>query len=158
MGRGDGVRGAREARGKTPRRSGARRARAIFGAAIAFIGFPGSFAAEAIKAAVSRQRELLADAASVQFTRNPDGIAGALDSIRYLKAGTTLRGLHGGALAHVLRARGRALVDLALASADRGAHPPRAPALPAGGLPAHAPRALPIATAASPCSTARATW
>ncbi len=64
---------------------------AMFGAAIAFIGFPGLFAAEAFKAALSRQRELLADAASVQFTRNPDGIAGALDSIRYLKAGTTLR-------------------------------------------------------------------
>jgi Zn-dependent protease with chaperone function/uncharacterized tellurite resistance protein B-like protein len=63
---------------------------AMFGAAIAFIGFPGLFAAEAIKAAIARQRELLADAASVQFTRNPDGIAGALDSVRYLKAGTTL--------------------------------------------------------------------
>ncbi|CAN0602438.1 unnamed protein product, partial [Ectocarpus sp. 12 AP-2014] len=31
-----------------------------------------------IQAAVSRQRETLADASSVQFTRNPEGIAGAL--------------------------------------------------------------------------------
>ena len=74
---------------------------AMFGAAIAFIGFPGLFAAEAIKAAISRQRELLADAASVQFTRNPDGIAGALDSTRYLKAGTTLRSAYAVELSHM---------------------------------------------------------
>jgi Zn-dependent protease with chaperone function len=74
---------------------------AMFGVAIAFIGFPGAFAAEAIKAALSRQRELLADAASVQFTRNPDGIAGALDSISFLKAGTTLRSAHAVELSHM---------------------------------------------------------
>jgi Zn-dependent protease with chaperone function len=74
---------------------------ALFGALVAYIGFPGSFAAEAIKAAISRQRELLADAASVQFTRNPDGIAGALDSIRYLKAGTTLRSAYATELSHM---------------------------------------------------------
>jgi len=69
--------------------------------AIAFIGFPGLFAAEAIKAAISRQRELLADAASVQFTRNPEGIAGALDSILFLKAGTTLRSAYAFQLSHM---------------------------------------------------------
>jgi hypothetical protein len=74
---------------------------AIFGALIAYIGFPGSFAAEAIKAAISRQRELLADAASVQFTRNPEGIAGALDSIGVLKAGTTLRTAYATELSHM---------------------------------------------------------
>jgi len=74
---------------------------AMVGAAIAFIGFPGLFAAEAFKAAISRQRELLADAASVQFTRNPDGIAGALDSIRYLKAGTTLASAYAVELSHM---------------------------------------------------------
>jgi Zn-dependent protease with chaperone function len=74
---------------------------ALFGAAIAYIGFPGLVAAEAIKAAISRQRELLADAASVQFTRNPDGIAGALDSVRYLKAGTTLRSAYAVELSHM---------------------------------------------------------
>jgi Zn-dependent protease with chaperone function len=64
---------------------------ALFAALIAFIGFPGTFAAGAIKAAVSRERELLADSASVQFTRNPDGIAGALDSILALRAHTAVR-------------------------------------------------------------------
>ncbi len=46
------------------------------------IGYVGLFFGRIIKAAVSRQREFLADASSVQFTRNPDGIAGALDQIR----------------------------------------------------------------------------
>jgi Zn-dependent protease with chaperone function len=64
---------------------------ALFGALIAFVGFPGTFAAGAIKAAISRERELLADAASLQFTRNPDAIAGALDSILALRAHTTVR-------------------------------------------------------------------
>jgi Zn-dependent protease with chaperone function len=51
------------------------------GLALFVIGYVGLFFARLIKAAVSRQREFLADAASVQFTRNPDGIAGALDQI-----------------------------------------------------------------------------
>jgi Zn-dependent protease with chaperone function/uncharacterized tellurite resistance protein B-like protein len=74
---------------------------ALFGIAIAFIGFPGLLAAEAIKAAISRQRELLADAASVQFTRNPEGIAGALDSVLVLRAGTTLRSAYAFQLSHM---------------------------------------------------------
>jgi len=45
------------------------------------IGSIGQLFARLIKAAVSRQREFLADASAVQFTRNPDGIAGALKKI-----------------------------------------------------------------------------
>ena len=67
---------------------------ALFGALIAFIGFPGALAADAIKAAISREREFLADAASVQFTRNPEAIAGALDSILALRAHTAVSALH----------------------------------------------------------------
>jgi len=93
--------GAKEASGRAREERGGEVLLALFGAAIAFIGFPGLFAAEAIKAAISRQRELLADAASVQFTRNPDGIAGALDSIRYLKAGTTLGTAYAVELSHM---------------------------------------------------------
>ncbi len=93
--------GAAEAAKKSREERGGEVLVALFGTAIAFIGFPGLFAAEAIKAAISRQRELLADAASVQFTRNPDGIAGALDSIRYLKAGTTLRTAYAIELSHM---------------------------------------------------------
>ena len=45
------------------------------------IGWIGLFFARVIKASVSRQREYLADASAVQFTRNPEGIAGALKMI-----------------------------------------------------------------------------
>jgi Zn-dependent protease with chaperone function len=74
---------------------------AFFGAALAFIGFPGTFASSAIRAAVSRQREFLADAASVQFTRNPEAIAGALDSILALPAYTAVLAAHAEGLAHM---------------------------------------------------------
>jgi len=50
----------------------------LLGLALLVIGSIGAFFGNLIKAAVSRQREFLADAASVQFTRNPAGIAGAL--------------------------------------------------------------------------------
>ena len=45
------------------------------------IGYVGLFFGNLIKAAVSRKREYLADASAVQFTRNPQGIAGALKRI-----------------------------------------------------------------------------
>jgi len=45
------------------------------------VGFAGTFFGNLIKAAVSRQREYLADASAVQFTRNPRGISGALQQI-----------------------------------------------------------------------------
>jgi Zn-dependent protease with chaperone function len=45
------------------------------------VGYIGVFFGRLIQAAVSRQREYLADAAAVQFTRDPGGIAGALKKI-----------------------------------------------------------------------------
>jgi len=45
------------------------------------LGYLGSVFGNLIKAAVSRQREYLADASAVQFTRNPQGLAGALQQI-----------------------------------------------------------------------------
>lgn len=51
------------------------------GLVLILIGGIGSFIGGLIKAAVSRQREYLADASAVQFTRNPSGIAGALKRI-----------------------------------------------------------------------------
>ena len=52
------------------------------------IGFIGTLIGNLIKAAVSRQREFLADASAVQFTRDPNGIAGALKKIGGLNAGS----------------------------------------------------------------------
>ena len=53
----------------------------LVGLALYVLGYIGVFFGNLIKAAVSRQREFLADASAVQFTRNPDGIAGALKKI-----------------------------------------------------------------------------
>jgi Zn-dependent protease with chaperone function len=50
----------------------------LLGLGLFAIGFIGVFFARLIKAAVSRQREFLADASAVQYTRNPLGIGGAL--------------------------------------------------------------------------------
>jgi Zn-dependent protease with chaperone function len=52
----------------------------VFGAAMAFVGLGlfGGFLGRLVRAAVTRQRETLADASSVQFTRNPQAIASAL--------------------------------------------------------------------------------
>lgn len=54
----------------------------ILGLALIIIGCVGQFFGRIIQAAISRQREYLADASAVQFTRNPSGIAGALKKIR----------------------------------------------------------------------------
>lgn len=70
--------------GRTTARNRDGRAQAvmgILGLALFVIGYVGVFFGRLIQAAVSRQRETLADASSVQFTRNPDGIGGALFKI-----------------------------------------------------------------------------
>jgi Zn-dependent protease with chaperone function len=54
----------------------------VLGLVIWGIGSLGMLVGRMIQAAISRQREFLADAAAVQYTRNPDGIAGALAKIR----------------------------------------------------------------------------
>jgi len=54
------------------------------------IGYAGTFFGNLIKAAVSRQREFLADSAAVQFTRNPDGLSHALQKIGGAVSGSTI--------------------------------------------------------------------
>ncbi|MBK8675395.1 MAG: M48 family metallopeptidase [Cellvibrionales bacterium] len=54
---------------------------AMLGLGFIIIGYVGTFFGKLIKAAISRQREFLADASAVQYTRNPEGIAGALKKI-----------------------------------------------------------------------------
>ncbi|MBD2339491.1 M48 family metallopeptidase [Calothrix sp. FACHB-156] len=53
-----------------------------FGLALMAIGGIGLICGRLIKAAVSRQREFLADASAVQFTRNPNGITGVLQKLQ----------------------------------------------------------------------------
>lgn len=55
---------------------------AVVGIGLMIVGWIGVFFGNWIKAAVSRQREYLADASAVQFTRNPLGLAGALEKIK----------------------------------------------------------------------------
>jgi Zn-dependent protease with chaperone function len=76
------------------------------GLALLLIGYIGLFFARLIKAAASRQREFLADASSVQFTRNPEGIAGALDQIRAVSTGGLIATRHAEDLSHMFFAQG----------------------------------------------------
>ncbi len=70
------------------------------------IGFAGTFFGGLIKAAVSRQREYLADASAVQFTRNPDGIAGALKRIGGLEFGSKVENPGAPEVSHAFFAQG----------------------------------------------------
>lgn len=63
----------------------------LLGLALLILGYIGVFFGRLIRAGVSRQREFLADASAVQFTRNPSGIAGALKKIGGLKRGSRMR-------------------------------------------------------------------
>jgi len=51
---------------------------ALLGVGLVVLGWLGQLSGALIKSAISRQREFLADASAVQFTRNPEGIGGAL--------------------------------------------------------------------------------
>lgn len=89
-------------------RSRGKGAGGILGLAIGLmvIGFAGTFFGGLIKAAVSRQREYLADASAVQFTRNPDGIAGALKRIGGLEYGSMVENPGAPEVSHAFFAQG----------------------------------------------------
>lgn len=74
---------------------------AIVGFAVMVLGYIGYFFASLLKAAISRQREFLADASSVQFTRNPDGIGGALKKIYAYSQGAILESAHANEVSHM---------------------------------------------------------
>jgi Zn-dependent protease with chaperone function len=75
------------------------------GAALMAIGFIGTFFGNLIKASVSRQREFLADASAVQFTRNPSGIAGALKKIGGLDIGASVENPNAAEASHMFFGR-----------------------------------------------------
>ncbi len=76
---------------------------AIFAAGLALIvlGSLGVLFGRLIQAAVARQRERLADASGVQFTRNPEGLANALKKIGGLAAGSEIEHAHVQETAHM---------------------------------------------------------
>jgi len=73
----------------------------LFGLGLYLLGLGGAFFGWLIQAAVSRQREHLADASAVQFTRNPDGICGALKKIGGLEIGSQIANPHAGEVSHM---------------------------------------------------------
>lgn len=77
----------------------------MIGLVVGLIGYVGLFFGRWIKAAVSRQREFLADASAVQFTRNPAGLSGALKKIGALYAGSFMVS-DAEEIGHMLFARG----------------------------------------------------
>ena len=64
---------------------------ALIGLALMIIGYIGVLFSAVIQAAISRQREYLADASAVQYTRNPDGIVGTLKKIGAPNIGSNVR-------------------------------------------------------------------
>jgi len=118
-----------------------RSALALPGLAIMAAGFLGWLAGRALKAAVSRQREFLADARAVQFTRSKDGLGGVLRKVAGLRGAGATRGFHP-AVQHML------LVGQQADTHWLDSHPPLAerirriygramPALPPTPLPVH---------------------
>ncbi len=79
----------------------------LLGLVLLLIGWIGVFFGRLIQAAVSRQREFLADASSVQFTRNPGGITGALKKIGGLgENGSRVSHAHAEELSHMFFGNG----------------------------------------------------
>lgn len=78
----------------------------VLGIGLLVVGYGGTFFGNIIKAAVSRQREYLADASAVQFTRNPDGIAGALKKIGGYKEGSNIKSADASEISHMLFSQG----------------------------------------------------
>lgn len=79
---------------------------AVLAIGLLVIGYGGTFFGNLIKSAVSRQREYLADGSAVQFTRNPDGIAGALKKIGGSALGSTMAHPRAAQASHMLFGQG----------------------------------------------------
>jgi Zn-dependent protease with chaperone function len=78
----------------------------LIGLVFMVLGFVGLFLGNLIKAAASRQREYLADASAVQFTRNPEGISGALKRIGAAVFGSKLLSPRAAEASHMYFAEG----------------------------------------------------
>lgn len=78
----------------------------FLGLGLMVVGYAGTFFGNIIKAAVSRQREFLADASAVQFTRNPTGISGALKKIGGYSRGSKLSSPHAAEYSHMYFGQG----------------------------------------------------
>jgi Zn-dependent protease with chaperone function len=78
----------------------------VVGITFTVIGYIGEFFARMIQMAVSREREFLADASAVQFTRNPQGIGGALKKIGGHADGSKVMNANAKTVSHLFLADG----------------------------------------------------
>ncbi len=79
---------------------------------LVLVGFIGLFVGRIIKAGVSRQREYLADASAVQFTRQTAGLTGALKKIGGLPTGSDLKSPKAEDVSHMLFGSGKGFSGL----------------------------------------------
>ena len=89
-------------------RGGAAAAGIGIGLVLYILGYAGVFVGRLLKSAISRQREFLADASAVQFTRNPLGLAGALKKIGGLDDGSRIRSPRAAEISHMYFGNGMA--------------------------------------------------
>ena len=102
FGGGHGGRGGRDNRNPIP----------LIGIALLIAGGVGVLVGRIIQASVSRQREYLADASAVQYTRQTAGLAGALKKIGGLPSGSQLRSPKRDEVGHMLFGPGSRLSGL----------------------------------------------
>ena len=107
--------------GLRSRRSNGKESGGIYAVALAFLvgglalwllGQIGVLFGRILQSVISRQREYLADASAVQFTRNPAGMASALKTIGAVSRHAALDAPHAGEVAHMLFASGGGLSSL----------------------------------------------
>jgi Zn-dependent protease with chaperone function len=109
--------------GRSRNRTDGRAVAAIvgIGATMMIIGYTGTFFGGWIKSLISRQREYLADASAVQFTRNREGIANALKKIGGSISGSSIHAASMDEYSHGYFARGD---KSALSMFSFATHPP----------------------------------
>jgi Zn-dependent protease with chaperone function len=90
---------------------------AVAGVAVSAVGWLGVAAAQLLRAGISREREFLADALAVQFTRDRDGLGGALRRIAGERP-AALRSAYAPLVAHFL------LVPPSIGGDRLSTHPP----------------------------------
>ncbi|MGB5722047.1 MAG: M48 family metallopeptidase [Woeseiaceae bacterium] len=84
----------------------------VIGLGLIIVGAIGVFFARIIKAGISRQREYLADASAVQFTRQSSGIANALKKIGGFGGGSRIRSKDPEEVSHMLFGEGARFISL----------------------------------------------
>ncbi|MBO0610235.1 M48 family metalloprotease [Myceligenerans salitolerans] len=100
-------------------RGGNRNPTPLIGLALIIAGAIGMGVGRLIQAAVSRQREYLADATAVQYTRQTAGLAGALKKIAGLRESSSIRNPRADEVGHMLFGSAKGLRGQLLAT-----HPP----------------------------------